>query len=75
MKTELIEHGQESCTVSFLSWHIALCPLIMERLDKQLDQVIELYDTLGEDSYQRTKSIRNHGMAAYVHLNNIPLME
>ena len=75
VKAVLIEHGQESCTVGFLPRHIALRPLISARLDGQLAQVIELYDTLGEDCYKRTKSIRNHGMAAYIHLNNVPLME
>jgi len=75
VKAVLIEHGQESCTVGFLPRHIAMRPLISARLDGQLAQVIELYDTLGEDCYKRTKSIRNHGMAAFIHLNNIPLME
>ena len=55
---------------------MAMRPLTSERLDGQLAQVIELYDTLDENSSCRwTKSIHNHGMAAYVYLDNISLME
>jgi hypothetical protein len=76
VKAILIEHGQESCTVGFLPRHIALRPELSQRLHGQFAQIIELYDVLDEGvSYKRTKSMRNHGMAAYILLNDIPILE
>jgi len=75
VKAILIEHGQESCTVGFVPRHIALRPEESRRLHGQFAQIIELYDLLDEGTYKRTKSIRNHGMAAYILLNDIPILE
>ena len=75
VKAILIKHGQESCTLGFIPRHIALCPDVSRRLLGQFAQIIELYDLLDEGTYKQTKSIHNHGMAAYILLNDTPILE
>ena len=71
IKVVLVVDGIEGCHVGFLPRHIALRPAEVNRFHLQFAQVVELYDDCEVGTYQRTKSARNNGMAAFVLLNNV----
>ena len=74
IKAVLVLHGTELCTVGFLPRHVAARPQEAARLNNKFAQIIELYDETAGDLARHTKSRRNHGMASYVLLENVPEM-
>jgi len=75
IKVVLILDGTERCTVGFLPRHVATRPNEAVHLHNKFAQVIELYDDTPEGFMRHNKSKRNHGMASYVLLDNIPEFE
>jgi len=51
------------------------CPREAAHLHNKFAQAIELYDDTPEGFMRQNKSIRNHGMASYILLDNIPEFE
>ena len=75
IKVVLILDGTEQCTVGFLPRHVAARPREAKRLHNKFAQVIELYDDTPEEFMRHNKSVKNHGMASYILLDNIPEFE
>ncbi len=75
IKVVLILDGTERCHVGFLPRHVAARPREAARLHNKFAQIIELYDDTPEGYMRHNKSKRNHGMASYVLLDNIPEFE
>jgi len=71
----LILDGTEQCTVGFLPRHVAARPREAAHLHNKFAQVIELYNDTPEGFMRHNKSVRNHGMASYILLDNIPEFE
>ena len=74
IKVVLVLDGTALCTVGFLPRHVAARPQEAARLNNKFAQIIELYDETAGDLARHTKSRRNHGMASYVLLENVPEM-
>ena len=66
-KVLLVTDGIKGCYVCFLARHIALRPAEVGRHHLQFAQMTELYDECEVGVYQRTKSARNNGKAAFFH--------
>jgi len=74
IKVVLILDGTEQCHVGFLPRHVA-ARREGARLHSKFAQIIELYEDTPEGYMKNNKSKRNHGMASYVLLDNIPNFE
>ena len=78
IKVVLLKGGYETCSVGFLPRRIAL-HWNSHQLHGQFAQIIELNDYLDEDdsdySSKKKKNSRDHGVAEYVLLNDIPVLE
>ena len=75
IKAVLVLDGTELCTIGYLPRHVAARPEEAERLHNKFAQVIELYVETPVGLMQNNKSLRNHGMASYILLDNVPAME
>jgi hypothetical protein len=75
IKVGLILDDTEQCTVGFLPRHAAARPHEATRLHNKFAQVIELYNDTPEGFMRHNKSVRNHCMASYILLDNIPEFE
>ena len=75
IKVVLILDGTERCHVGFLPRHVAARPREAARLHNKFAQIIEVYDDTPEGYMRHNESKRNHGMASYVLLDNIPEFE
>jgi hypothetical protein len=75
IKAVLVLDGTELCTIGYLPRHVAARPEEAERLHNKFAQVIELYAETPVGLMRNNKSLRNHGMASYILLDNVPAME
>jgi hypothetical protein len=74
IKAVLVLDSTEFCTVGFLPREVAARPQEAAHLNNKFAQIIELYNETAGDLARHTKSRRNHGMASYVLLENVPVM-
>ena len=72
IKAVVIRDGVEACTVGFLPRHVACRPQEAAFLHRKFGQILELYADDPEDRMRANKSRRNHGMASYRLLDDIP---
>jgi hypothetical protein len=72
IKAVVIHDGVEVCTVGFLPRHVACRPQEVEYLHRMFAQILELYADDPKDRMRANKSRRNHGMASYRLLDDIP---
>jgi len=75
IKVILLLDDTEQCTAGFLPRHVTARPCEAVHLHDKFAQIIELYDDTQEGFMRHNKSKRNHGMASYVLLDNIPEFE
>ena len=75
IKAVLVLDGTELCTIGYLPRHVVARPQEVERLHNKFAQIIELYEETPVGRMKHNKSIRNHGMASYILLDNVPAME
>jgi hypothetical protein len=71
IKAVLVLDGTELCTIGFLPRHVATRPEEAALLQNKFARIIELY---GLTPFGHNKSIRCHGMASYIFLDNVPAM-
>jgi len=69
-----IPEGAEHCTIGFLPRHVAARPQECTCFHNKFAQIIELYANSPNGLVKQNKS-RNHGMASYSLLDNIPELE
>ncbi len=75
VKAVVIVDGAEICTVGFLPRHVAAKQAQAAVLSNKFAQIIELYNNAHPGSARHNKSLRNHGVASYILLDNVPIME
>jgi hypothetical protein len=75
IKAVLVFDGTELCTIGFLPRHVAARPEEAAHLHNKFAQIIELYDETPVGRMRHNKSLRCHGMASYILLDNVPAME
>ena len=75
IKAVVVLDRADLCTIGFLPRHVAARPHEAQYLNNKFAQILELYDETQGDLARHKKSKRNHGMASYVLLENIPEME
>ncbi len=75
IKAVLVVDGMEMCTVGFLPRSVAAWPLEVQHLHNKFAQIHELYDNTPPGRTRYLKSQRNRGMASFVLLDNIQVME
>jgi hypothetical protein len=75
IKAVLVLDGTEHCTIGFLPRHVAARPEEAAQLHGKFAQIIELYEETPVGQMRHNKSIRCHGIASYILLDNVPEME
>jgi hypothetical protein len=75
IKAVLVLDGTERCTIGFLPRHVAARPEEAAQLHGKFAQIIEPYDETPVGPMRHNKSIRCHGIASYILLDNVPVME
>ncbi len=75
VKAVVIAVGTEMCTVGFLPRHVAARQVQVAVINSKFPQIIELYNNARPSSARHNKSLRNQGMASYILLDNVPIME
>jgi len=75
IKAVLVLDGTERCTIGFLPRHVAARPEEAAQLYGKFAQIIELYEETPVGRMRHNKSIRCHGIASYILLDNVPEME
>jgi hypothetical protein len=75
IKAVLVLDGTEHCTIGFLPRHVAARPEEAAQLHGKFAQIIELYEETPVGWIRHNKSIRCHGIASYILLDNVPEME
>jgi hypothetical protein len=75
VKAVVIVDGAEMCTFGFLPRHVAARQAQVAVLNNKFARIIELYNNARPGSARHNKSLRNHGAASYILLDNFPIME
>ncbi len=75
VKAVVIVDGAEMCTVGFLPRHVAARQVQVAVLNNKFAQIIELYNNARAGSARHNKSLRNHGVASFILLDNVPILE
>jgi hypothetical protein len=71
----VIVDGAEMCTVGFLPRHVAARQVQAAVLNNKFAQNIEFYNNAHASNARHNKSLRNHGVASFILLDNVPIME
>ncbi len=75
IKAVLVVDGTEMCTVGFLPRSVAARTLEVQRLHNKFAQILELYDNAPPSRTRYLKSQWNRGMASFILLDSIQVME